>query len=152
MDRAEHILTVVAEEANEIAHRVSKAKRFGLQEVQPGQGMTNAARVHQELGDLVGIYMVAVREGLLPPFDWTLGNIGRLADEKGAKVERFLEISKREGTLILSGQPLVEAVLSAVWDPGHVPGIGYKGDRSLAQWQRDALESILLVQRPEAGQ
>jgi len=55
MNRTEHILCCLAEEAAEVGHRVSKALRFGLSEIQEGQALTNAQRITQELNDLLAI-------------------------------------------------------------------------------------------------
>jgi hypothetical protein len=49
------LLTILAEECCEAAVRVSKALRFGLAEVQPGQALSNATRLAHELGDIVEV-------------------------------------------------------------------------------------------------
>jgi len=53
MTHTEHLLTVLAEECAEVAQRASKAVRFGLTEIQPGQGDDNRRRIEKELADLV---------------------------------------------------------------------------------------------------
>lgn len=93
MNRTEHLLTVMAEECAEVAQRCSKALRFGLDEVQPGQPLTNEARIWQEMCDLI-----AVSEMLMAITG--SGGINRAAaDAKKAKVEKFLEYSRECGTL-----------------------------------------------------
>ena len=52
------LLIALAEECNEVAVRISKALRFGLDEVQPGQGLTNVARISHELRDVVTLVNV----------------------------------------------------------------------------------------------
>lgn len=47
MKRHEHLLSILAEECCEVGQRVSKALRFGLDEVQPGQDLSNAERIKQ---------------------------------------------------------------------------------------------------------
>jgi hypothetical protein len=37
MTRDEHLMTIAMEECAEVAQRVSKAVRFGMEEIQPGQ-------------------------------------------------------------------------------------------------------------------
>lgn len=53
MNETEHLLTILAEECAEVAQRVSKAIRFGLSEVQPGEQEDNKRRIEKELGDLM---------------------------------------------------------------------------------------------------
>lgn len=100
MDRREHFLKVVEEEGSEVAHRVSKALRFGLSEVQPEQSMTNAERIQDEVYDLIGAYEAARHEGNnLPPLDLSPEAVKFYGRWKHAKIVRFLEISREQGTL-----------------------------------------------------
>jgi hypothetical protein len=93
MDRTEHLLSILAEECVEAAQRCTKALRFGLDEVQPGQALTNEERIWQELNDVC-----AAAEMLI-----TLRGRGGLArsavDQKKSKVEHFLAYSLQLGTL-----------------------------------------------------
>jgi len=103
MNRAEHLLACLAEECAEVAQRVSKALRFGLREVEPGQASDNADRIADELADLIAVGEILVQEGIIPdPIVETL--------EKLAKIERFMAISREQGVLsdtpgIAQGQP-----------------------------------------------
>lgn len=54
------LLTILMEECGEVVQRCSKALRFGLLEVQPGQELTNATRLAHEIGDV--LKMVEVLE------------------------------------------------------------------------------------------
>jgi NTP pyrophosphatase (non-canonical NTP hydrolase) len=92
VNRAEHLLTCLAEECAEVAQRVSKALRFGLSEVQPGQASDNADRIADEVGDLISVIGILVDEGIIPD---------PIPDqrEKLAKIERFMAISREQGTL-----------------------------------------------------
>lgn len=53
------LLTILMEEAFEVltflGPRASKAKRFGLDEIQPGQPFTNSQRLAHEAGDLIAV-------------------------------------------------------------------------------------------------
>jgi hypothetical protein len=92
MNRTEHLLWVLAEECAEVAQRASKAARFGLDEVQPGQALTNEERLWQEMCDLcaVGEMLISLRgQGGLNRGD---------VDAKKAKVEKFLLYSAECGT------------------------------------------------------
>lgn len=97
MNRREHLLTILGEEGVEISQRCSKALRFGLNEVQPGQQRDNATRIWEEYLDLVAVMEMAIEEGLLPepfgPFE------EQWKKEKKAKVEKFLAYSRECGTL-----------------------------------------------------
>lgn len=55
MTRREHLLTIAMEECNEVAQRLSKALRFGENEIQPGQEFPNDYRVLIEYNDLIAV-------------------------------------------------------------------------------------------------
>jgi len=63
-DREREILNILIEEAAEIQHRACKVLRFGLLEVQPGQDLTNEARLSEEIGDLFGVVDLGIAEGV----------------------------------------------------------------------------------------
>lgn len=52
---ARELLTVLIEECAEVQQRATKALRFGLEEVQPGQPFTNMYRLGSEVGDLLEV-------------------------------------------------------------------------------------------------
>jgi hypothetical protein len=104
MTEDEHILTTVAEEGVEVAQRVTKALRFGLQEVQPDpvfnpRALDNADRIREEMEDLLGAYFVAERRGLVPPIDFSLDNLVKLEQSKRARIFRFMDIGEKSGVL-----------------------------------------------------
>jgi hypothetical protein len=98
MNRIEHLLTTTGEEANEVAQRVSKALRFGLNEVQPDQPLTNAERLVDEFHDLYAMLDWLQREGALPSRIDIKPDHVRMR-EKREKVERFMAISREQGVL-----------------------------------------------------
>lgn len=83
-------LTILMEEAFEIlpfvGGRASKAVRFGLDEVQPGQALTNKQRLSIECGDFAAVMDLLVEAGAID---------GRLMNEaifnKRAKLRKFLQ-------------------------------------------------------------
>jgi len=88
MNETEYLLWVLSEECAEVSQRASKAARFGLREVQPGQQEDNVRRLERELADLMAVVELF---GL------------RIRDEdKAAKVEKlkkFMEYSRQVGRL-----------------------------------------------------
>jgi NTP pyrophosphatase (non-canonical NTP hydrolase) len=91
--RTEHLLTILAEECAEVAQRVSKALRFGLAEVQPGQEYTNAERIEFELTDLIAAAEMLIEDRVIADPDQN----DILISEKKRKVEKFLKFSAGRG-------------------------------------------------------
>jgi hypothetical protein len=94
--RREHLLTLLAEECAEVAQRASKALRFGVDEIQPGQGDSNAIRIMDELEDIRVIVELLREEGVLP-----VGAIDyERFERKRAKVEKYIAYAKEKcGTI-----------------------------------------------------
>lgn len=95
MTRTEYLLTKLAEECCEVAQRATKAQCFGISEIQPTQGYTNAERIMDELVDVRVIVLMLQEDGILPQADCSEETLAR----KRAKVERFMEYSRQCGTL-----------------------------------------------------
>lgn len=96
MTRQEHLLVILMEECAEVAQRASKALRFGLFEVQPGQELTNRDRICQEFADLTAAMNMLENEcGIGMEFD----RFDNLVNRKIAQVEKFLKYSSEVGTL-----------------------------------------------------
>lgn len=93
MNRLDHLLWVLAEECAEVAQRASKAARFGIDEIQPGQEFTNEERLWQEMNDLAGVAEMIIS------FRGKGGLNRAAADAKKSKVEKFLLYSAKCGTL-----------------------------------------------------
>jgi len=93
MKRAEHLLIILAEECAEVAQRASKALRFGLEEIEPGQSLDKAERLLEELVDLGAVVQMLEEDGYLSAGLRVGGAL------KKQKVEKFLELSARLGTL-----------------------------------------------------
>ena len=97
MNEIEYLLTCLQEEASEIIHRVAKAKRFGLKEVQEGQDKTNEQRIAEEIMDLE--YIVGMLVGkevfseLRTKASWCEN------EAKKEKFNRYLNLSRTVGIL-----------------------------------------------------
>jgi len=93
MTYTEHLLTILAEECAEVAQRASKALRFGLEEIQPGQTLTNAQRIMEEYDDLRAVVELCSVRGMMPmPDDWRV-------KAKQQKIDQYLRYSQQQGTL-----------------------------------------------------
>lgn len=101
MNRTEHLLVCLAEECSEVGQRVSKALRFGLDEIQRDQPFNNSERIVEELGDLYSVVSILIADGILPPFSIPQKTV----DAKRAKIERYMEISRATGALAGSSHP-----------------------------------------------
>lgn len=99
MKRQDHLLTIAAEECMEVGQRATKALRFGLDEIQPGQDLSNADRLLQEYADLVGVLLMLAEYS--PVFEDLLRSpkVADMAEAKRIKVEEFLAYSDSLGRL-----------------------------------------------------
>lgn len=88
MTRTEYLLVTLAEECCEAAQRATKALRFGMNEVQPGQMEDNVRRLERELADTVAVAEM-------------LGLKIREEDKaaKVEKVEKYMNYSRQMGVL-----------------------------------------------------
>lgn len=100
MKTNEHILNHISEECAEVAQRCSKALRFGLLEIQPGQTLTNAQRLRGELIDLWACVQMAEDAGMFPEIvlDGTTLDDAELA-AKVEKIQRYMQRSRDCGTV-----------------------------------------------------
>lgn len=102
MDREQYLMQCLAEEALEVAHRVSKLLRFGPHETQPGQPLDNVQRLVEEIQDFNTVRNLLVMRGSLPAgaFDPSKAKIGKLI--------KYGEHSRQQGCLnIPEGETLV---------------------------------------------
>ena len=85
MNNEEYILTLIAEECNEVAQRATKALRFGLHETQEGQKYTNQERLLQEFWDLTTVMRMLYPVADFENNEWS--------QEKIIRVEKYKEYS-----------------------------------------------------------
>lgn len=65
----DELIGILIEECMETCIRVSKVKRFGLAEVQPGQPHDNSTRMAHEIGDIFYVVEVMLEYGLIEQAD-----------------------------------------------------------------------------------
>lgn len=109
MTRLEHLLTIAAEECAEVAQRVAKAQRFGLDQIQqdaddkPEENpdrLTNRERIVGEFVDLVTVLNMAGVVAI--DHEGAISIDAARQGEKERKVERYLERAARCGTFEVS--------------------------------------------------
>ena len=75
--REREILNILIEECAEVQQRVTKALRFGLDEIQEGQALTNAERIAIEVGDLQEMLHMCLNEGILNMHYMDMGQLSK---------------------------------------------------------------------------
>lgn len=103
MDLKEHHLILLMEECAEVAHRASKQLRFGPNEVQPGQPLTNSARLRIELLDVFACVLFLEGSGQIEPIR-ERDVLDHMA-MKASKITRMLALSRTQGCLTDSASP-----------------------------------------------
>jgi hypothetical protein len=95
MTRDEHLMVIAMEECDEVSQRFSKALRFGMTQVQPGQDETNRERILGEFAHLcAALHMLGL------PFVPDQ----KAFSDKQVKVEAFLHYSRHCGRLHAAGE------------------------------------------------
>lgn len=89
-DQEREILTILIEECAEVQQRATKALRFGLQERQPGQELTNVERLSREVGDLYEIIDVAIERGLIE-----MGEVETGAENKKRQLAKYMQTADK---------------------------------------------------------
>lgn len=79
-------LALIVEECAEVQQRATKMMRFGVDEVQEGQDLTNADRLADEVGDLIAVLERAAEVGLIP---WS--RVGPSVEAKYEKLKVWLQ-------------------------------------------------------------
>jgi hypothetical protein len=77
-----------------VIQRVSKALRFGFDETQPDQPLTNQQRIVYELSDIMAVIELLRQQGLLQNFP-----SGDMIEAKKLKVLKYMEYARKQGTL-----------------------------------------------------
>ena len=96
MNRVEYLLTKLAEECVEVAHRCHKAQCFGLDDIGEKQTATNVELINHELNDLFAIVEMLDNEEFLN-LKWN----DEAIEKKKDKVRKWMQYSIRNGCLQL---------------------------------------------------
>jgi hypothetical protein len=100
MNRLEHILFTIAEEAGEVAQAASKAARFGLNDTNPETGEANLFSLRKECVELQAMLGMLQTEMWRLGIDWKPIQVGELRDEKIMRFKEWLKYAEERGTLI----------------------------------------------------
>lgn len=99
MSRADYLLSHLAKECSEVAIRCTKAQMFGLNEIQPGQELTNRERILYEFADILAIADVMREVGILPDMNALSPEVEARVREKKVKAASFRNYSRDLGRL-----------------------------------------------------
>lgn len=91
MTTEEQILIIAIEECAEVAQAISKAGRFGFDDIRNGQPYTNKERIEIELNDLFAAIELMTGNDISSLIDRDM------IENKKEKVFRFIGYSKQKG-------------------------------------------------------
>lgn len=94
LTKEQYLQICAMEEAAEVTQRISKALRFGLDEVQPGQVLTNRKRLEQEIVDFVTVLDKMEELGIID-----LSTYENAFDAKSEKIDKYMQYAREQGTL-----------------------------------------------------
>jgi hypothetical protein len=80
------LLTLLIEEAAEVQQRATKMLRFGNDETQPGQDLSNRERLSLEIGDMQCVLALMVQRALVLPHFVYKGHV-----TKDHKLKEFMQ-------------------------------------------------------------
>lgn len=94
MNKTEYLLTCISEEAGEVAQIIGKSQRFGLYSFKRDTNTMNIEELRKEVHDVIATWQMLCEH---------LGSdssiSGTLIDIKKARVEHFMESSRKHGHL-----------------------------------------------------
>ncbi len=95
MNKAEHLLTTLAEECAETAQAIGKALRFGAKDGHPSAKITNAQEIEKEFIEAMAVRDMLRDLGVLNQPD----NAKEIYDSKKERVKKFMQYAKNTGAL-----------------------------------------------------
>lgn len=98
MTRNENLLVTLMEECAEVQQSVSKALRFGLDNLSPVEQMRNKDLIMHEFYQLVAVVDILVGDETLPQYDSS--KVLRIKASKQEKVLNYQKVSKDAGLIV----------------------------------------------------
>lgn len=98
MNKVEYLLECLAEECAEVIHRKTKLARFGPDEKQSGQDLTNLDRLRAEVCDLFAV-LELLDAAMEPRLFWEDEQMEAAIKAKREKLEKYMDYSRKLGTL-----------------------------------------------------
>lgn len=95
MTQIEYLLTSLSEECAEVIQAVSKALRFGLDDLYKKKGTTPREDILNEVIDVAAILEMLIELGVFPQ-----EYIDEKVNAKQDKVRKYMEYAKERGTLV----------------------------------------------------
>ena len=89
-------MVILSEECAELSKEVSKALRFGLDDKEPGQDLTNREKIVNEFNDLFSVMNMLKEHGIFE--DKQLLTMKAIEDKK-AKVLKYMKYAESVGAL-----------------------------------------------------
>ncbi len=99
MTREQYLLDCISEECGEVIQEIGKAKRFGLDDLNPKTKESNENAIHREILDVLAVYLMAFPENNAIDLNGISMNAVSLIKEKQAKVEKWMKYSIEKGVL-----------------------------------------------------
>ncbi len=97
LTREQYLLICLIEECQEVSQRATKALRFGMNEVQPGQNQNNMQRLVMEIADLTATLEIIANERIIDCDDeYYL----KMIEDKNIKIEKYYKYSQEQGIAI----------------------------------------------------
>lgn len=97
MNKTEHLMVTLSEECAELSKEISKALRFGLDDKEPGQDLTNREKIVNEFNDLFSVMNMLKEYGIFD--DKRLLTIEAIENKKN-KVLKYMKYAESVGTLV----------------------------------------------------
>lgn len=91
MNHKEHLLTCLAEECAELSQAATKALRFGVDDMGPGEVRTNGENIQHEFNDVLAIIEMLAEQDVVPLGD----SRPVILQKKKDKVTRYMEYAVR---------------------------------------------------------